>query len=290
MSKDFEKAYKELAEREAPDLWDRIEDGLMERSTQSETDTGLSARSFGRKKKFLFEMRKYSAMAAAVICVIIIIPVLIRMNRSAKIFENESSGAAMDMAPPQETGGMEQAAQEAAEEECAESANGAADETAEPGSKLSEESMAVKSAADAAGDVSGQAAAATEQESLAAEVTAATEQAPSDGAERAAEPKKEAQQAFDAEEEVLFHVVLEVTGSEELLSEEDSGQNGVVYTAVVQKDPGRRLNEGDEITVFVPAYSSAALKEDASFEVDLRRQSGDDYSFTICGYHNQVVE
>ena len=33
MSKDFEQAYRELAEREIPDLWDRIEAGLESKST-----------------------------------------------------------------------------------------------------------------------------------------------------------------------------------------------------------------------------------------------------------------
>ncbi len=32
MSKDFEQAYKEAAQMEAPDLWDRIEAGLQNKS------------------------------------------------------------------------------------------------------------------------------------------------------------------------------------------------------------------------------------------------------------------
>ena len=36
MSKDFEQAYKEAAQMEAPDLWDRIEAGLKSKSVPEE--------------------------------------------------------------------------------------------------------------------------------------------------------------------------------------------------------------------------------------------------------------
>ena len=38
MSKNFEQAYKELAQKETPDLWDRIEAGLTEKSAPKKTD------------------------------------------------------------------------------------------------------------------------------------------------------------------------------------------------------------------------------------------------------------
>lgn len=294
MSKDFEQAYTELAKSEAPDLWDRIECGLTERSTQPEADSGPAVSSSGQGKKFLFPIRKYSAMAAAVICVIIIIPVLIRMNRSYEFAESDSSGAAMDMTAAQEAGGMEPAVEEAAVEESTEStesAEGAADGPAASEEKLSQERMSAESAAKEAKAASGENTAPEPQMPAAKEA----EEADEDVERSTADDKGVSELTTKAEktsdlEEVLFGVTLEVTGSAELIPEEDSGESGVVYTAVVRKDPGGLLKEGEEITVFVPAYSSDSLMEDMSFEVDLCRHGGDKYAFTICGYHKRIGE
>ena len=292
MSKDFERAYTELAKSEAPDLWDRIECGLTERSTQPEADSGPAVSSSGQGKKFLFPILKYSAMAAAVICVIIIIPVLIRMNRSYEFAESDSSGAAMDMTAAQEAGGMEPAVEAAAVEEGTESTEGAADGPAASEEKLSQERMSAESAAKEAKAASGENTAPEPQMPAAKE---AEESADEDvvkstaGDKGVAELTTKAEQTSDLEE-VLFGVTLEVTGSAELIPEEDSGESGVVYTAVVRKDPGGLLKEGEEITVFVPAYSSDSLMEDMSFEVDLCRHGGDKYAFTICGYHKRIGE
>ena len=38
MNKNFEQAYKELAQNEVPDLWDRIEAGLKEKSAPAKKD------------------------------------------------------------------------------------------------------------------------------------------------------------------------------------------------------------------------------------------------------------
>ena len=298
MSKDFEQAYTELAKSEAPDLWDRIECGLTERSTQPEADSGPAVSSSGQGKKFLFPIRKYSAMAAAVICVIIIIPVLIRMNRSYEFAESDSSGAAMDMTAAQEAGGMEPVVEEAAVEESTEStesAEGAADGPAASEEKLSQERMSAESAeeeAKAAKAASGENTAPEPQMPAAKE---AEESADEDVVKFTADDKGVSELTTKAEktsdlEEVLFGVTLEVTGSAELIPEEDSGESGVVYTAVVRKDPGGLLKEGEEITVFVPAYSSDSLMENMSFEVDLCRHGGDKYAFTICGYHKRIGE
>lgn len=295
MSKDFEQAYTELAKSEAPDLWDRIECGLTERSTQPEADSGPAVSSSGQGKKFLFPIRKYSAMAAAVICVIIIIPVLIRMNRSYEFAESDSSGAAMDMTAAQEAGGMEPAVEEPAVEESTEStesAEGAADGPAASEEKLSQERMSAESAAKEAKAASGENTAPEPQMPAAKEA----EKSADEDVERSTADDKgvselttKAEQTSDLEE-VLFGVTLEVTGSAELIPEEDSGESGVVYTAVVRKDPGGLLKEGEEITVFVPAYSSDSLMENMSFEVDLCRHGGDKYAFTICGYHKRIGE
>ena len=234
MSKDFERAYTELAKSEAPDLWDRIECGLTERSTQPEADSGPAVSSSGQGKKFLFPILKYSAMAAAVICVIIIIPVLIRKNRSYEFAESDSSCAAMDMTAAQEAGGMEPAVEEAAVEEGAESAEGAADGPAASEEKLSQERMSAESAeeeAKAAKAASGENTAPEPQMPAAKE---AEESADEDVERSTADDKGVSELTTKAEktsdlEEVLFGVTLEVTGSAELIPEEDSGERGVFF-------------------------------------------------------------
>lgn len=98
MSKDFEQAYRELAESEIPDLWDRIEAGLESRSTSGEAlpekREGVAADISGKKRKAVSAGRKFSGkkykkhlqgkkriflrrylgVAAAAACVAVLIP------------------------------------------------------------------------------------------------------------------------------------------------------------------------------------------------------------------------
>ena len=285
MSKDFERAYRELAKSEAPDLWDRIEAGLGEKSTQDEPcaepgteraaapDRELSHRG----KKFLFMIRKYSAMAAAVICAIIIIPALIRVNRSSGFLENDSSNAAADTTAAEES--REEAAEAAAEEPAEEGGEIAEGQTAASEEKMSGESMPVAEAQTAAGameDLSdGEEKLSQSLRAEKAEATSAEDQPEDDNA---------------CKETVLSHVILKVTGSADLSQEENPEEIGVVYTAVVRKAPGGLLKEGEEITVFIPAVSSIALMEGAAFELDLCPQENEKYSFVVSGYYNQTEE
>ena len=106
MSKNFEQAYKELAQNEVPDLWNRIEAGIESKSAledesipedsdrQDFPDGGIcllkeeleeiklqeieeDARA---KKKGLFYSRRYAGMAAAVLCAAVIIPAVVVLN------------------------------------------------------------------------------------------------------------------------------------------------------------------------------------------------------------------
>lgn len=78
MSRDFEKEYIALAQDEIPDLWDRIEAGLSER-------TAPETKQISKTKTVSF-WRKYAGVAAAVLCVAAAIPAFMltrRVNKSA---------------------------------------------------------------------------------------------------------------------------------------------------------------------------------------------------------------
>ena len=93
MKKDFETAYKELANTEVPDLWDRIEAGLSEKSAPAETKAEKNKKTapVNKKTKIAVFMRKYSALAAAIVCAIILIPTMIVMKKSDSKFMSESA-------------------------------------------------------------------------------------------------------------------------------------------------------------------------------------------------------
>ncbi len=108
MSKDFEQAYKEAAQMEAPDLWDRIEAGLKSKSVPEEKadrdiivseeiktgkesasgeakaekesasgETALEKKAGrGRKTVNLPYLKRYSGMIAAAVCVAVILPAI----------------------------------------------------------------------------------------------------------------------------------------------------------------------------------------------------------------------
>lgn len=74
MSRNFEEEYRELAQNETPDLWDRIEAGLHEKTPvvkmPSKTDGN----------KIIKLMLRYAPVAAAVVLVCVLIPVFMRLN------------------------------------------------------------------------------------------------------------------------------------------------------------------------------------------------------------------
>ena len=76
MSKNFEEEYKALADRELPDLWDRIEEGLAPRSTPKEP--------VKKSTKIVQFVRRYKGSLAAVVCVLLILPAAILISQNTK--------------------------------------------------------------------------------------------------------------------------------------------------------------------------------------------------------------
>lgn len=82
MERDFEREFRELKQNEIPDLWNRIEAGLSEKNDFVKEDT---------KKPFAW--RKWGALIAACVCVVIILPAF-----SLLIRDKSYSGSGSDTA------------------------------------------------------------------------------------------------------------------------------------------------------------------------------------------------
>lgn len=95
MSKDFEQAYKEAAQMEAPDLWDRIEAGLKEKSVPERKGIWEEAgtREKRDKRKYFGNFfGRYSGVIAAAVCVMVMIPAAVLIRQTSKGYS--ASGAA----------------------------------------------------------------------------------------------------------------------------------------------------------------------------------------------------
>lgn len=339
MSKDFEKAYRELAESEIPDLWDRIEAGLESKSTpeiaedgRAETEgeaieeveeetiretiqevspkTDVKEKRYGKRKWARFA--KYSGIAAAAVCVAVIIPAAVFLFRSG-LTKGYSGGAAV-------TEGIDTAASaDEAMEFASDEAIGVAADEEESCETASEEMDTGAGALDEeVGELAedkeetGQAwpqdnAQSTVQDSGGDKAMAEMEDV-SQMRDAADELKKESQSSVkqesapqEAETEgnsafaeaaiegtVFEHVEIKVTEAQNDFDREDGSLPGTLYTATVQKDASGKLKEGEELVVDVPAHSSYALVKDGVFEVDLVYKGNGTYGLKEC--YRQVEE
>ncbi|MCM1136309.1 MAG: hypothetical protein NC400_12135 [Clostridium sp.] len=90
MSKDFEQAYKDLMQAEAPDLWNRIEAGLESKSAPEEK----IAEKEPKKKVLVF--RRYSGLAAAMVCAAVIIPAFVLIRQTSKGYSASDTAEAIE--------------------------------------------------------------------------------------------------------------------------------------------------------------------------------------------------
>ncbi len=187
MSKNFEQAYRELAQNEAPDLWDRIEAGLTEKSAPENrivnenveikekadrTDRNRNSKKITSKKIRAF-LGKYAGAVAAVLCVAVILPAAIFLKRTG---DKSFSGGAMTEGID-EAGEMQEAAaadMAMPEDAAPESAEAAAEEDTTAGAATGAET-ADAGAADcgADSDSGAMAEAEADMEDLRAEAEAA---------------------------------------------------------------------------------------------------------------------
>lgn len=275
MKKDFEKAYKEFAETEVPDLWDRIEAGLSEKSAPAETKAEKNKKTapVNKKTKIAVFMRKYSALAAAIVCAIILIPTMIVMKKSDSKFMSES--AYDEKAVAEEAGAASMMTEEASVE--TEAVAEVAEMEQEEAAK--EPKMESKVAA---------AEAFSEEESASGAVK---ESAKADGAMNDAVCEDKASEDYNKQNAAeLKNIVVKVKKAEEKPLENELEKVGVLYTAVVEKNPSGLPREGEEIQIFIPVVSSVALVEDGTFELDLVLSESEENVYMITDYHGEVKE
>lgn len=318
MNKDFEKAYKELAKIEVPDLWDRIEAGLTEKSAPGEGSVTIdksnekeriNAEKTSKKPQVILFVKRYSSLAAAVLCAVIIVPALIIMKQ-AGISKSSSSGSA---AAAEEAFDTTESADEAAEQTEEAAQTGAADmetgvseaetQTCEAAADESweddgtEESAAEEKAFDAAGEAENTAG----QGNVADAGLNNTERSMADDAQRtdmeadkaaASQEKLQKKESHKPEEgQIITNVIVKVAEVNDYISETQALEEmGTLYTAVVQEDPSGILTEGEQIVIFIPVYSSTALVKGCVFELDLAFSEKENYSFTVERYHEQIEE
>ena len=103
MERDFELEYRELKQNETPDLWNRIEAGLSEKkiaAVPSENESkSIDIEHFVMKKQTTW--KRWGLLAAACLCVVIIIPAvmagLIGSSKSTSSGSADTAAGAADM-------------------------------------------------------------------------------------------------------------------------------------------------------------------------------------------------
>lgn len=273
MSKSFEKEYKELAQSKLPDLWDRIEAGLSEKKPVSvpitineeaiSNETDIKKADSNKvnynetTNKVLVFFRRYQTVAAALLCVIILVPAFLLMRQVGGGIGFSNSEEAKDAAPAEM---MYAAAEEApAAEAPAEEAvvTGAPEETAEEelvAEDFAEETVAAEEKAVAEAPV--------------------TEKAMSDS------EQSEHSEAKESADVMLYRVTVEVIEKQEDSSPDNLG--GTLYLcAVIHNDESNGLETGDEITVLVPEHLTKDLLPGESYEIALTESDSRYYEYVV---------
>ena len=263
MSRDFEKEYKQFAQMEAPDLWDRIEAGLKEKDVPEQEKAVVVQETGNKKKSVLTIFRKYQAVAAAFLCLIIMIPAVLLMRQVG--VKSETADCASAEMPMQFAG--EESKESASPEEAAPAEEAVPAEEAAPAEEAvpAEEAMFAENALFTE-DVAP-------EEDL-AEKESACEEALAGKGETLRKDK-------EADVNILEHVEVKITGRSETFEENSQDEMGIIYRAQVLAYVGEELAEGEEITFFVSAYTSFAYMKDAKYELDLRVCEGEEYAYIV---------
>ena len=318
MSKDFEQAYKEAAQMEAPDLWDRIEAGLKSKSvpeektdrdiivseakTEKESASGEEApekKADRRRMPVNFPyLKRYSGVIAAAVCVAVILPAMALLRPQFKgysaadtteeIAESAAAdaGAAENMAMPQEEDGSEAGSiKEAGLETDRETdENGDMPMDAGAGEKDEDAAAPLKSreaAAGSADDFSSQPA------------EAATEEKESSMSDQSTDNGKVSEMG---EGTLIKHAVIKVTELKEETDKESEKASGILCTAVLEKTASDSqqsiadLQKKGQLIIFVPSDIAASLYEDGVFEVDLEYRGGREYSFILRKFYQETTD
>lgn len=255
MSKNFEAEYKKLAFDQVPDLWDRIEAGLSEKSTPKMDEMPKQDRNQTEGKGVIF-FRRYAGAVAAVLCVVTIIPAAVYIGKGGSKSYSESAvdGAAVTTETSIEEMVAEAPAEEAASEETFEATMKAVEEeAAEAETGILNDYGAEMSKESAAGSIEEM-----KQESVADAIKQ----------ESVSEESMQAEASKLRSEEVIRASVK--IGDGELQVNEAEEAEGRWYEATVMKVDSEQLAENQEIRILVPITSSEVIGlEKETLEMDL---------------------
>ncbi len=242
MSKVFEDEYKQLAQDDFPDLWDRIEAGLSEKTVESAPAPKIKTVSF----------RKYAGLIAACLCAAVVIPAAVNIGKSNKSMEDTAynsatTEAAGDMAAP-------------ASEEAAPVSEEAAADMGEMADM--EEALTIE-------------AEKAVEEAVAEESQAADDALKTDKTELAVNKQSGAESKKTLTDgTVIKDVALEITAVKE--------ENGeTVYSAIVQEDISGQLMQGEDITFTKGLYVEEELTTGQTYQVNLHYYGDEPYLFEV---------
>ena len=318
MSKDFEQAYKEAAQTEAPDLWDRIEAGLKSKSvpeektdrdiivseakTEKESVSGEEApekKADRRRMPVNFPyLKRYSGVIAAAVCVAVILPAMALLRPQFKgysaadtteeIAESAAAdaGAAENMAMPQEEDGSEAGSIKEAGLETDRETDENGDMPMDAGAGEKDE--------DAAAPLKSREAAAGSAEDFSSQpAEAATEEKESSMSDQSMDNGKVSEMG---EGTLIKHAVIKVTELKEETDKESEKASGILCTAVLEKTASDSqqsiadLQKKGQLIIFVPSDIAASLYEDGVFEVDLEHRDSGEYSFILRKFYQETTD
>lgn len=280
MKQNFEKAYKELAEKEVPDLWDRIEAGLSEKSVPE-----------GKKKKTALpgSAGRYAALAAAVACAVILIPAMLVIRQagggaSASTGKSGDTSAGVFLSAATDTAAAEEAFDAAEMEETTAEADAGADTLADA---ITDMEAAEEAPEEETADLDG---AMEDTDTGDARKEVSSSQAVSQESGKT----EEAGSGTEALMESVVNVQIRITEAEDWSIGESAEETGILYTAVVQKETsyseGKVLTQGENIDIFIPVISSVALRKGCAYELTIALWEEEENLYRLVEYHGQLEE
>lgn len=305
MKRDFEREFKELKMSEVPDLWNRIEASLSDKKIVSPVSdaAAISVNRYNFGKRAVW--RKWGTLAAACVCVALIIPAISlvignlggrKSNYSGASFApaaDNSAGSSMNDSAPNMTASSEMAADEgmADASEMAQSENIEAesdmalneDKTAAAEIMADAESADMDNSANVTQSSEKESASAATNGTSASKEDSLKKQASDDDVSDEKENVAMADEAIYAGLEngqILNGIIIEVAEASV------SGEEVIYSTAIKQSDEDGLLNAGAELSIICNSDTSydfahkirekKVLKVGESYEVSLRYEKNSD--------------
>ena len=256
MNQSFEEEYRSLAQSELPDLWDRIEAGISRKNTVSVPFViNENEEIKENKKSVLVLFRRYQTVAAAFLCLIILVPAFLVMHQISGGVKNNSE-AARDADPPM--------AMYAAEEE-------AFSEVAK-----AEESVTIVTEAteEAPAEETTMSEVTMEESTMEESIVAENDMEEMKMAEKATEDAMMSESA-------VYHVTLMIISMQDLeeMNRAEDAAGNVYKCCVLQNEDSSYPKPDTEIVVWFPEMFEDEMQVGESFEADLIAADSEDCDY-----------